>query len=331
LIKLQKVPGVKKIFAIAKAGPAPVSPEGKSKAEFFPEPVRKPFKIDAFKRPWYIYYLQADRVWKEFGITGRGTLNVIHDSSFLYSPHVTYNLYRNQAEIPGNGKDDDNNGLVDDYHGFNFINYTADMNVRRSAHGYFCAAIVCGAGVDTKHEFGVAPEGKWAGILTDLNGSHKTSSLEAAVEWSIEHGADTYSMSFSIPNLAENRTLWRKIMEHGSFCGIHFVSGAGNFGGGKKGDPRHIPTPYQMRTPEDIPEVVFAAAGIHRNFALSGGVKLNARLFFNLSLLNRAERFSLGGDFGLKEKSAKRLFCAGEYRREGLRKQRAYGKRFTRK
>ena len=43
-------------------------------------------------------------------------------------------------------------------------------------------------------------------------------------------------------------------------CGLFFVSGAGNFSQTEK-------TPVQMRTPEDIPEVVFAAAGVQRDFS----------------------------------------------------------------
>jgi hypothetical protein len=84
--------------------------------------------------------------------------------------------------------------------------------------------------------------------------------LEAAVEWAIEQQADTYSMSFSIPNLGEYRSHWRKVMEHGSFCGVYFVSGAGNFGQSAR-------VPVQMRIPEDVPEVVFAAAGVQRNLS----------------------------------------------------------------
>jgi len=63
-----------------------------------------------------------------------------------------------------------------------------------------------------------------------------------------------------MPGLGEFRSHWRKVMEHGSFCGVYFVSGAGNFA-------RSARVPVQMRTPEDIPEVVFAAAGVQRNLS----------------------------------------------------------------
>jgi len=132
-------------------------------------------------------------------------------------------------------------------------------------HAFMCASIICGAGrEDRPFEFGIAPEARWAGVI----GAQR---LETAVEWAVEQGADTYSMSFSIPRLGEYRSHWRKIMEHGSFCGVYFVSGAGNFA-------QQQPVPIQMRVPEDIPNVVFAAAGVQRNlkrtpFSSKGPVK----------------------------------------------------------
>ncbi|MCP5067237.1 MAG: S8 family serine peptidase, partial [bacterium] len=56
----------------------------------------------------------------------------------------------------------------------------------------------------------------------------------------------------------EHRSHWRKLMEHGSFCGACFAPRAGNFALQHK-------TPVQMRQPEDIPNAVFAAAGVHRD------------------------------------------------------------------
>ena len=117
-----------------------------------------------------------------------------------------------------------------------------------------CAAVICGRGVPgQQYEFGIAPEARWAGVI----GSTR---LEQAVQWAAEQGADTYSMSFSVPGLGEYRSHWRKIMEQGSLCGIFFVSGAGNFA-------QSAQRPVQMRVPEDIPDVVFAAAGVQRDFS----------------------------------------------------------------
>ncbi|MEO2009030.1 MAG: S8 family serine peptidase [Pirellulaceae bacterium] len=255
---LEEVPGVRKIFRVSRVRRSPVP---RRAAKLSPLIEREAWASDRFLHPWYTRALLADRVWEKFGVAGKGTLNVIHDFNFVLSDAYAYNLYRNPNEIPDNGKDDDGNGLVDDYHGYNFqigspllAVSPAGRNTRNASllHGSMCASIVCGAGHgELKHEFGIAPEGRWAGVI----GAEK---LESAVEWAIEQEADTYSMSFSMPGLGEYRSHWRKVMEHGSFCGIYFVSGAGNFAQSAR-------IPVQMRTPEDIPDVVFAAAGVQRN------------------------------------------------------------------
>ena len=268
--RLEEIPGVSRVFAKrrnatrreTKRTPSNTRPTHKSK-----EPSR-PFSPDQYQHPWYIRHLMVDRVWRELGVTGQGTLNVIQDQNFVISPNAAVNLYCNVAETPGNNIDDDENGRIDDVHGFDFALQRG--NLTRQAvpvskfspqwmHGHACALIVCGRGTqDSPYELGLAPESKWAGVMTGAD-------FEQAIEWAIEQQADTYSMSFSIPNLGELRSHYRKVMEHGSLCGVFFVSGAGNFA--QKGSPQYAAPPVQMRTPEDIPEVVFAAAGIQRDLS----------------------------------------------------------------
>jgi hypothetical protein len=213
---------------------------------------------DVASYPWNIKKIRAPEVWNEFGITGKGTLNVVHDSGFkLDIPPLAETIYTNDGEIPGNGLDDDENGYIDDYHGYNFDAGRANLNeptIRRATniHGNLCAAIIAGTfATNTKQAIGIAPGSQWAPVIGASN-------IEQAVEWAIEQGADTYSMSFSHPNLGEYRTHWRKVLEQGTLCGIVFISGAGNFAAG----PRAASIPVQMRNPEDIPNVVIGVAGV---------------------------------------------------------------------
>lgn len=213
---------------------------------------------DVTSYPWNIKKVRAPEVWSELGITGKGTLNVVHDSGFkLDTPPLAETIYTNSREIPGNGLDDDQNGYVDDYHGYNFDAKSPNLNeprIRRGTniHGNLCAAIIVGTfETGTTQAIGIAPDSKWAPVIGSSN-------IEQAVEWAIEQGADTYSMSFSHPNLGEYRSHWRKVLEHGTLCGIVFISGAGNFAAGNNA----AVVPVQMRNPEDIPNVVLGVAGV---------------------------------------------------------------------
>jgi len=213
-------------------------------------------EVDSF--PWNIKKIRAPEVWNDFGITGKGVLNIVHDSGFkLDAPPLASNLYTNQDEIPGNGIDDDHNGYVDDYHGFHFDEKRANLNephIRRrtNIHGNLCAAIIVGTySTGSKQAIGIAPDAKWAPVIGTVN-------IEEAIQWAIEQGGDIYSMSFSQPNLGKYRTHWRKLMEQGSLCGLVFISGAGNFAAGAN----FAPVPVQMRNPEDIPYAVLGVAGV---------------------------------------------------------------------
>tara|TARA_R110002073_G_scaffold4213_4_gene28081 strand:+ start:42551 stop:44050 length:1500 start_codon:yes stop_codon:yes gene_type:complete len=226
--------------------------------------------------PWNIKKIRAPEVWNEFGITGKGTLNVVHDSGFkLDIPPLEETIYTNNGEIPGNGLDDDGNGFIDDYHGYNFDAGLANLNeptIRRGTniHGNMCAALISGTfATDTNEAIGIAPDSQWAPVIGSSN-------IEQAVEWAIEQGADTYSMSFSHPNLGEYRTHWRKLLEHGTLCGVVFISGAGNFAAGSSA----VEIPVQMRNPEDIPNVVLGVAGVGEDgkrpaFSSQGPVEWN--------------------------------------------------------
>ncbi len=114
---LKAVHGVKKIFVVQ---PGRGFPKTDGETPVFKPVDQAKFDPDQYKHPWYIRYLKADQVWKKFGITGKDTLNIVHDYNYVYSDNVSGNVFRNPNETPGNEKDDDGNGLVDDYHGFNF-------------------------------------------------------------------------------------------------------------------------------------------------------------------------------------------------------------------
>ena len=262
--KLKTVPGVRKIFHAGPVRPSRPLPDSADPSDDWKTPSSRPAPFKPGQHPplWYIGKLKVPQVWNELGVTGKGTLNIIHDGNFIPSSWVDANLHRNPDE-KANGQDDDGNGLVDDLHGYDFSRGTGNLTRRplppgrphpSVLHGHQCVSIICGRGSEgSPVQPGLAPEARWAGVIA-------MSHIEQAVEWAIEQGADTYSMSFSRPGLGNYRSHWRKLMEHGTFCGVHFVSGAGNFA-------RDQPIPVQMHTPEDIPHAVFAAAGVQRDLS----------------------------------------------------------------
>jgi serine protease len=72
-------------------------------------------------------------------------------------PDMTGSIARNTAEMPANGKDDDGNGYIDDYLGYNF-NFESDGSYdntyfSKSSHGMNCAGII---GATANNGMGIA-------------------------------------------------------------------------------------------------------------------------------------------------------------------------------
>jgi hypothetical protein len=84
------------------------------------------------------------------------------------------NLWTNYNEIPGNGVDDDNNGYIDDIHGWNA--YNSDGNIPSSGHGTHVAGIVGAKGNNASQVTGV----NWNVKLMAIAGS--TSQTSVALE-----------------------------------------------------------------------------------------------------------------------------------------------------
>ncbi len=106
------------------------------------------------------------------------------------------NMWMNEDETPGNGKDDDNNGFVDDVYGYDFVNNDSDpMDGNR--HGTHCAGTIGGAGDNAKGVIGVSPVVRLMALkfLAD-NGSGSTSDAIKAIMYAVDNGAHILSNSW---------------------------------------------------------------------------------------------------------------------------------------
>lgn len=240
-------PGVKYIYG---AGGLPTVPQYPEYEGVRPAP-QPPFSTDEKRIPWNLEMIGARKVWDELKVTGSGAIIAVFDGGVdIYRPQLEKNLWFNPREVPGNGKDDDSNGLIDDVNGFNFSRMTGDIrpvgNTTQAQHGTLCTGIAVGdgsGGILT----GVAPRARFMPIIAGGGAYNAARSMEYA----LENGADVMSMSFSIPNLGQARGLWRRLSEHATAAGLVLVSGAGNFQQSEQ-------IPVQQRIPEGIPCVISA-------------------------------------------------------------------------
>jgi subtilisin family serine protease len=237
----------------------PDFPEGVKLSEVIRPAERAAFTTEGKKVPWNLQEIGAERAWTEHKALGQGTVIASLDSGVNYSHEdLRSNLWVNSKETPDNGKDDDGNGYVDDYYGFDFTRMSPEVRATgRFQHGTFTAGIMTGDGTGGTVT-GMAPRAR----LMILRGGGAMWSYALAYQYAIDQGADVMNMSFSIPDLGNVRGIWRMMSEHAVCAGLVLSGGAGNF-------QKSALIPVQVQSPKDVPCVI-AAGGVDRTMKIPG-------------------------------------------------------------
>ena len=100
----------------------------------------------------------APEAWKIASTSPKVTVAVVDSGIQTDHPDLNANIWINNDEIHGNGVDDDNNGFIDDYNGWNFV--ANNSQVFGATHGTHVAGII---GADGNNGVGVA------GVTWDVN------------------------------------------------------------------------------------------------------------------------------------------------------------------
>jgi len=113
-------------------------------------------------------------------------------------PDLVDNIWINEDEIPDNDIDDDNNGYVDDIHGFDFSNLqNDDIPLDIQGHGTFCAGIAAAVANNGMGIAGVAWNCKIMCIqIFDKFDSLIYDILVDGIKYTVDNGADILSMSY---------------------------------------------------------------------------------------------------------------------------------------
>jgi len=189
---------------------------------------------------WNLNLVNAPDAWAN-GFRGEGVVVAVIDSGVSTGHQdISSNLWRNSDEIQGNGIDDDGNGFVDDYQGWDFIeedNKPDDLN----GHGTFISGIIAGAhdGVGVS---GIAPEATIMPVrVLDKNGSGQQRDIAKGIRYAVNNGADVINLSLGGPPGTEIERSLKKALRFAYQQGVFVAIAAGNdrqsVGSKRSGEP----------------------------------------------------------------------------------------------
>jgi subtilisin family serine protease len=136
---------------------------------------------------------QARSLWPEKGLPV--VVAVIDTGVDRLHPELIGAVWINEDETPGNGKDDDGNGYVDDFYGWNFIDGNGDTT-DTNGHGTVVAGIIAAW---TDNATGIAGVNPWARIMPvkvmDFDGKGGSIDIAKAIIYAVDNGARVINLS----------------------------------------------------------------------------------------------------------------------------------------
>jgi len=182
------------------------------------DPTDEPFGPDQ----WGLEKIGIRRAWQES--TGGGvTIAIIDTGIVLTHPDLADRIFVNRREIPGNGIDDDNNGLVDDVHGWDAVDDDNDPTDDRG-HGTEVAGVAA-ASLNGEGIAGAAPRATILPIRV-CREECELFKVAWAVKYAVDMGADVINLS--IGGSASDAGPLSDAIEYAGSRGVLVVAAAGN-------------------------------------------------------------------------------------------------------
>jgi hypothetical protein len=181
----------------------------------------------------YIQFTEGVRLIESILMVRKPVVLAVIDAGVdLGHPDLFVGLWRNLREVPGNSRDDDRNGFVDDVYGYNFGSNNGDPRPQleglEGAHGTHVAGL---AAARWKNGVGGVGVGGLAQIMSinvfGTKKSTRSSVVENAIRYAARNGADVINLSLSGGEYSRTMS---SALRYAVAQGAFIVSASGNEG-----------------------------------------------------------------------------------------------------
>lgn len=162
----------------------------------------------------------------ESSFDGDGVVVAIIDSGvWLEHPDLVGTNWVNKDEIPNNNIDDDKNGYIDDYYGWNFIDNNHNL-ITKNSHGTAVAGIIA-AQHNNIGLVGIAPKSKIMPLIVCDNGCYSDDIYDAII-YAVDNGADIINLSLGGSGYVGYDMMYNSAIEYAYNNNVVIVAAAGN-------------------------------------------------------------------------------------------------------
>ena len=179
-----------------------------------------------YSQQWGHGAINLPWLWNQPKSKKRPVIAIIDTGVDIEHPDLKDNIWTNEKEINGaGGRDDDQNGFIDDIHGYDFVNNTGVIG-DRNGHGTHCAGIAAAVGNNGIGITGANPDALIMPVqVMDKSGTGSVATIIKGIDYASANGADILSMSFGgyCYSSAEEDALLKAF-----YNGKYLVAAAGN-------------------------------------------------------------------------------------------------------
>ena len=178
-----------------------------------------------YSEQWGPVSINLPWLWEQPKGKKRPVIAIIDTGVDIEHPDLKDNIWTNEKEINGvGGRDDDQNGIFDDIHGYDFVN-NSGVITDRDGHGTHCAGIAAAVGNNGIGVTGANPDALIMSVQV-MNGTGGTlANMIKGIDYANANGADVLSMSvgFKCYSAAHEESLLKAF-----YNGKYLVAAAGN-------------------------------------------------------------------------------------------------------